>query len=120
MSKDLSTKIPNVDIDWAFKQSDHASVKLEMNLNVDIKMGLTRINSNVLEDPQTLGKVKRELAELLSQIPDNWDAQRRLEYMKMAIRTVISENVGRNRKEQINDITDLEFTLNEMCSLCPG
>ena len=91
-----------------------------MNLNVDIKMGLTRINSNVLEDPQTLGKVKRELAELLSQIPDNWDAQRRLEYMKMAIRTVISENVGRNRKEQINDITDLELTLNEMCSLCPG
>ena len=90
-----------------------------MNLNVDIKMGLglTRINSNVLEDPQTLGKVKRELAELWSQIPDNWDAQRRLEYIKMAIRTVISENVGRNRKEKINDITDLELTLNEMCNL---
>ena len=66
MSKYLSTKILNVEIDWALKQSDHASVKLEMNLNVDVKMGLglTTINSNVLEDPQTLGKVKRELAEL--------------------------------------------------------
>ena len=66
MSNYLSTKILNVEIDWALKQSDHALVKLEMNLNVDVKMGLglTRINSNVLEDPQTLGKVKRELAEL--------------------------------------------------------
>ena len=39
MSKYLTTKIIGVDLDWAFEQSDHASVSIELKLDQDIIVG---------------------------------------------------------------------------------
>ena len=54
--KYLPTKIAKVEVDWAFKQSDHASVAVGMYLKEEVIMGpgLTRINSSVLNDPLAL------------------------------------------------------------------
>ena len=43
-------------MDWAFEQSDHASVIVGMYLKEKVIMepGLTRINSSVLDDPKAL------------------------------------------------------------------
>ena len=65
----------------------------------------------------TLLIVKRDLEGLIAQIPDYWDAHEKLEFIKVSIRSVISDKVGRNRKILNNEILDLESTLNEMCEL---
>ena len=51
---------------------------------------------------------------MLSQIPTDWDPHKKLEFVKVAIRSIISGLVGRNRKELKNEIDELEVTLNEM------
>ena len=63
VSKYLSTKINKVEVDWAFEQSDHASVAVGMYLKEEIIMGpgLTRINSYVLDNPITLLGVNNKL-----------------------------------------------------------
>ena len=52
-------------MDWAFEQSDHASVAVGMYLKEEVTMGpgLNRINSSVLDDPIALLGVK--IIELL-------------------------------------------------------
>ena len=58
--------------------------------------------------------VKRELTDMLSQIPNDWDSHKRLEFVKVAIRSIIAGLVGRNRKELKYEIDELESTPNEM------
>ena len=51
------------------------------------------------------------------QIPVYWDPHMRLEYMKVAVRTVLSRQIGLNKKELKNEITDIEDSINEMHNL---
>ena len=47
--------------------------------------------------------VKRELTDMLSQVPNDWDPHKRLEFVKVAIRSIIAGLKGRNRKELKNE-----------------
>ena len=96
-------------VEWAFEQSDHATVTVEMRIKEDISVGpgLTRVNSTILEDNTTLERVRRELKEMLEQIPPFWNPHDHLEFMKVALRSVIAANVGLNRKELGKEIIDL-------------
>ena len=115
----MITRIDKVAVDWAFEQSHHASLKVEVLLGekIDRGPGLTRIKASILENPASLLTVKAGLIEMLAQIPNEWDAHMRLEYLKMAIRTSVSMVVGSGRKEIRTDIEDLEKVLNEMKEL---
>ena len=75
MSQYLTTKIISVDLDWAYEQSDHASVSVELILNEEVKMGpgLIKVNALILDDPVSLARAKLELSEMLKQIPENWN-----------------------------------------------
>ena len=54
-------------MDWAFEQSDHASVAVGMYLKEEVTMGpgLTRINSSELDDPIAVLGVKSDLRVML-------------------------------------------------------
>ena len=65
-------------------------------LKFKVQKGLTKVNATVLEDTVTLVAAKRELKEMLEQIPKDWDAHESLEYAKVAVRTVLSGLVGKN------------------------
>ena len=54
---------------------------------------------------------------MLSQILPEWDAHKRFEFMKEAVRSVISGLVGKSRKETKNEISELEKMLYEMHDL---
>ena len=56
--------------------------------------------------PQTGSK--KEILELLQQIPDDWEPHRKLEFLKVFIRTVISGLVRLTSKELGKEITELE------------
>ena len=51
---------------------------------------------------------------MLDQIPQSWDAHT---YLKVALRTVVSERVVKVRKELRGEIANLEGILNEMHEL---
>jgi hypothetical protein len=61
--------------------------------------GLTRIGSSVLEDRFKLGVAKEDMKEMLTQIPDDWDQYKKLEYLKVVKRSLLSGLVGHSRKE---------------------
>ena len=115
----LSSRIIKVKTDWAFEQSDHASVYEEIYINEEANAGpgLTKVNSNILENPSYLKLAISEINNLLAQIPVDWDPHKSLEYMKMAIRSVISDLVGKNRKETRKEIEELEEEINKMHEL---
>ena len=89
---------------------------MELDLKNDIIRGpgLTRINSAILDNPTNLAKIKQDLMELLDQIPVCWDPHKKLEFMKVSIRTAISGCVGRDRKELKVEIEELEENMREM------
>ena len=68
-----------------------------MEVEITPGPGLNRINSEVLNNPMTLLSVIAALGEML----DHWDPHQRLEYMKMAIRTTISEATCREKSDII-------------------
>ena len=71
----------------------------------------------MLDDPIKLMAVKIEIKNMLAQIPETWDPHKKLEFLKVALRTVISEAVGKSRKIIRTDIEDLEKLVNEMHEL---
>ena len=119
VSNYLASKIIKVHNDWSYEQSDHASLHVEMYINEEIVMGpgLTRVNVSVLDDPYKLVVAKEEIKELLAQIPRDWDPHKRLEYLKVVIRSVLAGLVGRSRTELKQEIVELEESLNDMHNL---
>jgi hypothetical protein len=73
---------------------------VELHINQEIVMGpgLTRINVDVLNDAHKLSIVKEEIKEMLQQIPEYWDPHKRLEYLKVVIRSVLANLVGHSKK----------------------
>jgi len=61
MTKDLSSKILNTEIDWTFDDSDHGalSVTLAAPDTLERGLGLTTVDSSVLDDCYMLEFVKR-------------------------------------------------------------
>ena len=112
MSSYTASRITKVQVEWSYEQSDHASLHVELHINDEILMGpgLTRVNSSVLDDPQKLGVAKTEIQEMLNQMPGEWDPHKRLEYLKVVIRSVLAGLVGCSRKEPKQKISGLLTT----------
>jgi hypothetical protein len=51
---------------------------------------------------------------LMNQVPDSWNPHQRLEFLKVSIRSVMSEQVRRKRKEIEVDIESKVESLNDM------
>jgi exonuclease III len=53
----LTSRINSAETDWAYEQSDHATLVVRMSINMDVVKGpgLTRLNEKILEDQLKLG-----------------------------------------------------------------
>ena len=117
VSKSFSRQLINSRVDWSFDDSDHA--RLESSFRVNEKFikgpGLIRINADILDHEDTLAHVKSELEMQLNQIPGHWDPHFKLDFVKSALRSIISVEISKKRKiddldykaitEQINTLT---------------
>ena len=70
-----------------------------------------------MDNPSALALARTNLVNILSQIPSDWNPHQSLEYMKVSIRSVISDLVGRHRKELRNEIAEAEVNLNKVFKL---
>ena len=76
--------------------------------------GLTRVNEKILEDPVKLDCAKNEIRTLMQEAPSGWDPHMKLEYLKVAIRSVIASQVGKSRRSLKEEIAEQESELNDM------
>ncbi len=101
---------------WAFESSDHAAVQLDLTLKDEISKGpgIVKVNSKILEDVERRRNVEREIERMMSQIGEDWNPHTILEFLKVSIRTAMSEETGNLRKVMRSEVTDLEQELNQM------
>jgi exonuclease III len=116
VSSQLVPKIQTAENDWAFETSDHAAVKIRITLDNGPKKGpgITKVNTNILEDPLIAMQIGNELSEMISQTDQFWNPHAKLEFAKVAIRSVFSAKVSELRKNIRSEITDIEEELNQM------
>ena len=105
--------------DWAFDQSDHAAVILDLNIPIcnTFGPGITRVNTKVLENKVSLSQIKENLSEYLNQAPANWNPNVKLEFFKVGIRTTFSEaaKLLNSDKKHLSDM--IEGELNHLVNI---
>jgi len=101
VSNELISKGVKAGINWGFDMSDHAMVEITLKINnVTPKgKGLFRLNTDVLDNPETLLEIKTELQLQLAEIPENWNPHVKLDFVKMAIRSIVGVISGREKKK---------------------
>jgi exonuclease III len=114
--KQLGHNIIKVGSNWAFEASDHATIKIDFALNeVPIKgPGIAKVNTNILDDPLIARQIKDEIVEMMKQVDEHWNPHLKLEFLKVAIRTVFSLKTSELRKCVNSDIADTEDEINQL------
>jgi exonuclease III len=114
ISDELRNNLVEAKIDWAFDQSDHAAVKVGFTfLNTIVKgPGLPKININVLDDPKVKQRIESEINEQLGQMPSQWDPHLKLEFMKVAIRSVFAQQTSVRKTLLRTEIEETESAVN--------
>ena len=107
--------VSKAETDWAFDSSDHAAVKVDLRVESGFKRGpgIVKINTKILSDPEITLQIGNEIGEMLNQSDENWNPHVKLEFMKVAIRTVFASKVSQLRKIINNDIKDKEEEVNQ-------
>ena len=116
VSNAILSKISGATIDWAFESSDHASVKIDFAFEEEPMRGpgIVKVNTKILDDPAVVLQIGREIEEMMNQTDDSWNPHARLEFLKVAIRTVFSSKVSEIRKGVNLEIKETEEELNQM------
>jgi len=116
VSSSVSSKITGATVDWAFESSDHAAVKIDFTFDHEPKKGpgIAKVNTRILNDPKVTLQIGAEIEEMMRQTDDSWNPHSRLEFLKVAIRSVVSLKVSELRKTVNVDITETEEELNQM------
>ena len=67
-----------------------------------------------MEDPFVALQIGKEIEEMMSQTDESWNPHSRLEFLKVAIRSVFSSKVSEIRKGVNEEIKETEEELNQM------
>ena len=119
VSNSIVSKISGASIDWAFESSDHASVKIDFTFEEEPVRGpgIVKVNTKILDDPVVVLQIGTAIEEMMSQTDDSWNPHARLEFLKVAIRSVFSLKVSEMRKAVNTEIKETEEELNQMENL---
>ncbi len=128
-SESILRYLKTSNIDWAFDSSDHASVEIVFEIPRTDRPGpgISRTNMIVLDNPKLVKQIKNELQDYLLQIPTHWNPNTKLEFLKVGIRTIMSEVAKQNKvdnqlasemlTEELNHLMNIKIKLaanNEM------
>ena len=99
-SKLFIASISSAKVDWTFDKSDHAAVRILVDLPVlNLKgPGLVRVNADILKIQHVKTEFRNRLIESISEIPEHWDPNQKLEFIKIVIRSSLSEISGKQKK----------------------
>ena len=118
VSKAISHRIISATLDWAFEASDHAAVVVNLSTAETPKgPGLIKVNTKILEDPETTKQIGRELEEMMNQSDPGWNPHKKLEFLKVCIRSVFALKVSENKFRLSKLISEKEDELNQLEAL---
>ena len=118
ISEEYLRKLTSAETDWAFEVSDHAAVKIKINIDEPIRgPGISKINTEILKNNEIEKQIGNELEEMIGQASSDWNPHIKLEFMKMAVRTIFSSKVSELRKKSNDEVKELEEEINQMESL---
>lgn len=85
-------KILSAVVHWDVDKSDHGAVFINLNIQtVEKGPGIHRVNIAALSDKRLLDTCKIRLLEYINLIDSAWDPNKKLQFIKMSIRSVIEE-----------------------------
>ena len=112
----LASRIIRSSVNWSFERSDHAAVSINVRLRDEIKKGpgTPNVNMEVLKNPIAVESIRQEIIFLLNQIPKDWNGHKKLEYLKVVLRSTIAKFASIEKKDNVRDIETLEESLNDI------
>jgi exonuclease III len=116
ISTPLIAKLVKAECNWAFETSDHAAVQIKLKLEEAPKKGpgIIKVNTKILENPKISKEIGDELELMMLQTDQTWSPHTKLEFLKVAIRSVFSSKIGEVRKTINLEVKDLEEEINQM------
>jgi hypothetical protein len=116
ISSDNVQRIKSSTTDWCFDKSDHAAVTVELFKEDQIMKGpgLPKINTRILDDTKIVQQVAEEIDQMMSQTDETWNPHNRLEFLKVAIRSVIANKTSKIRNELKEELEDIEEEINQI------
>jgi exonuclease III len=115
ISNPLIAKLVSAECNWAFETSDHAAVQIKLKLEEAPKKGpgIIKVNTKILENPKIAKEIGDELESMMLQADQTWSPHTKLEFLKVAIRSVFSSKIGEVRKTINLEVKDLEEEINQ-------
>jgi len=119
VSEELIPHVKNAKLDWCLDKSDHAAVIIEIvEENPTIRgPGIVKLNTKTLEDPIVVREIENEVKQMMDQTDESWNPHAKLEFLKVAIRSIVSAKTSKIRREIKEDIRDCEEEINQMENL---
>jgi len=116
VSNDLTSRIKESKINWGFGKSDHAAVTTTIRLRNEVKKGpgIVKVNTRILKDASIVEQIRNELIFLLDQVPEEWNGHKKLDFMKVMLRSTIAKYAGIERRENQDELATLEDSLNDI------
>jgi hypothetical protein len=101
---------------WSFESSDHAAIMITFKQSeVQTKgPGIIKINTTILDNPEIVKQIVDEITILMNQTDDSWTPHSKLEFFKVAIRSVFSTKVSEIRRDFKTNIDELEEESDQM------
>lgn len=109
-------QVKRVNADWAKSFSDHACVEVELYrkmVPISMRTKLPRLDPSLLNTPEIRDKIRSEFNTLIDQTCGEWNPHLKLEYAKMALRSVVEKVQADVRKKD----KSLEDEVNEELNL---
>ena len=106
---------------WSLSFSDHAAIEASFNLVDSTQLPRSRIirlDPMLAKDPVAKVEITEGVERMMANVPGHWDPHMKLEFLKVAIRTVVEKvQADRNRKEKneedlLNE--ELEVAISEL------
>ena len=114
----LESGITSSELDWAFDKSDHALVKV----TIEVKSMFARGTGLPKVDPTILGKetikleVLNRLKESILTIPNDWNPAKSWEFLKVNVRSIMWEISAREKKIDNKEDEAMKEQLNKLKS----
>jgi len=116
VSREIISLLNSAETCWTFESSDHAALRIEFIKKEEIRRGpgIVKVNSRVLEDPKVAMRIGEEIKMMMDEAGEHWDPHKKLEFLKVAIRSSIAEEVTSVRRGIKDDVLETEEELNRM------
>ncbi len=112
----LKNRIVSSEVDWAFDKSDHAAVCTKLMDYKEIRKGpgITKVNTNVLRNKLKTESIREEIKFLVGQIPTDWNGHKKLDFLKVILRSTIAKHTSIERKDNEMELETLTNSLNDI------